>query len=225
MPTVAGHILLRAVADVPRRRDCSAAQNRLRAEALELLRAEAVLEPGYSYRFVSIDRADGGVLSVAGETLEAPWLLPESGTLTAVACCVATLHEGLETRVRALFAARRAALALILDDLGNELLFALTCLAQDRMLAAATRQGLSMAGELRSGDPGLALATQGTVLALAGAETLGVTLSSGCVMRPIKSTSMVLGVGLALPKVHWSRCDHCARRARCRVADRFGDCV
>jgi hypothetical protein len=223
MPTVPRHILLRAVADAPRHRAFSAAQGRLRAEALELLRAESVLEAGYTYRFVSIDSTNGGVLCLAGETLEAPWLLPDSGTLTAVACCVATLGEGLETRVRALFAARRAALALVLDDLGNELLFALVRLAQDRMLAAATRQGLSMAGELRSGDPGLALGTQRTVLALAGASTLRVTLSSGCVMRPLKSTSMVLGVGLALPKARWSRCDHCPRRARCRVAEHSGD--
>jgi hypothetical protein len=217
MPSVRGTVLLRAVADTPPRLG-SAAQIRLRNEALELLRSHPVLEPRYSFRFVSIDHTNGGRFRLGGETLEAPWLLPERGTLTAIACCIATLGDGLESRVRMLFGEHRAALALVLDTVGNELLFALGRVAQDRMQRLATRQGLSMAGELRSGDPGLALSSQRTVLSLAAAESIGVTLSSGCVMWPLKSTSMVLGVGLALPKVHWSRCDHCPTRARCRVA-------
>ena len=177
-----------------------------------------MLDARYAYRFVAIDGVRDGQLILAGESLEAPLLIPKSGELTAVACCAATLGEGLEDRVRTLFAARRAALAVVLDGIGNEILMALTRRAQDHMLAAATGRGLSMAGELRSGDPGLALDTQRRILTLAAAGELGISLSIGCVMRPLKSASMVLGVGLALPKVNWSRCDHCPTRPRCRVA-------
>lgn len=196
----------------------SGAHLRLRAQALRLLEAESMLDARYAFRFVTIDGVRDDLLILAGESLEAPWLIPKSGRLTAVACCVATLGEGLEDRVRTLFTARRAALALVLDSIGNEILMVLARRAQDHMRAAATGRGLSMAGELRSGDPGLALDTQRRILALAAADELGITLSSGCVMRPLKSTSMVLGAGIALREVGWSRCDPCPSRPRCRVA-------
>lgn len=192
---------------------------RLRDEALALAEREALIDAAYSYRIVPLDRPAGRTLCLEGEELEAPWLLPESGTLTAVACAVVTIGTALEERVRKLFAERHAALAVALDDVGNELLFEVARRAQDRMLVEATRKGLAMAGELRSGDPGLAIETQATVLRLAGAETIGVRLSTGLVMHPLKSTSMVLGAGLALPQVSWSRCDYCPSMERCRVAE------
>lgn len=218
MYRISSRRLLSAVASAVPEHVTSGAHLRLRAEALRLLETASMLDARYAYRFVTIDGVRDGRLFLAGETLEAPWLIPKSGQLTAVACCVATLGEGLEDRVRTLFTARRAALALVLDAIGNEILMVLTRRAQDHMLAAATGRGLSMAGELRSGDPGLALNTQRTILALAAADELGISLSGGCVMRPLKSTSMVLGAGIALLQVNWSRCDHCPSRLRCRVA-------
>jgi hypothetical protein len=218
VPAVAATVLLRAIADAPRVVVANTARARLRAQALKLAGDGSLLEPRYAYRFVDIDGIASGVLSVAGHALEAPWLVPSDGALTALACCVATLGDGLETRVRALFAARQAALACALDELGNELLLALSDRAQHRMLGAAKRMGLTLSGELRPGDPGLALDAQSSVLALAGASAIGVTLSRGCLMRPLKSASMVLGAGVGLPAARWSRCDPCPRRARCRAA-------
>lgn len=209
--------VLRPVAGAP---DAAARPSlgRLRHSALSLIEGEALIEPAFVYRFVAIDEAEGGTLRLGARRLEAPWLLPERGCLSAVACCVATIGERLEARVRTLFEERRAALAVVLDGLGNELLFAVARIAQDAMLKAATRDGLAMAGELRAGDPGLKLEAQGTVLDLAGADAIGVRLSAGSMMHPTKSTSMVLGVGTGLPAVRWSRCDPCPSRPRCRIA-------
>jgi hypothetical protein len=131
---------------------------------------------------------------------------------------VCTLGPRLEQRASELFAGRRASLALALDRLGNDYLLALSRLVQDRMLADTARRGLTMAGELRAGDPGLALEAQGAVLRLARANAIGVTLTEGQVMRPVKSISMVLGVGIDLPAAQWSRCDTCPSRPTCRVA-------
>jgi hypothetical protein len=80
-----------------------------------------------------------------------------------------------------------------------------------------TKQGLCVAGELRAGDPGLALKAQQTVLDLAGAEAIGVRLTSTLMMNPTKSTSIVQGVGLELPPQAWSRCDSCRSRERCAL--------
>ena len=57
------------------------------------------------------------MLVVESERLEAPWLLPSTGTLTALACGVCTLGVALEERVRTLFAQGKRSLALALDSL------------------------------------------------------------------------------------------------------------
>lgn len=192
----------------------------LRDEALELVAAESLAQARAVWRIAALDGEPGreGVLCVDGQRLDAPWLVPASGRLTAVACAVCTIGDALETRVAALFAERRASLAVALDSVGNELLFALSRRVQDRMLAEARRLSLTVAGELRAGDPGLALDAQRTVLDIAGAAEIGVELTRAMMMRPNKSTSIVQGVGLALPVQTWSRCDDCPSRARCQIA-------
>jgi hypothetical protein len=218
MPSARGFDVLRSVRTARPRAPESPIRKRLRAEALALAEHGSLVEAAYSYRIVPLERPASDALCLDGEIIEAPWLVPTSGELTAVACGVATIGPALEARVREMFASRRAALAVALDELGNELLFAVARRIQDRMLADTKKRGLMMAGELRSGDPGLALETQSAVLRLADADAIGVTLSGGFLMRPLKSTSMVLGVGLGLPAVSWSRCDYCPSLERCRVA-------
>jgi hypothetical protein len=221
MPQARRFDVIASVAESTPPRPLAPAVARLRREALALAATERLVDAAYSYRIVPLEVSARGpaddVLCADGETLAAPRLLPESGKLTAIACGVCTIGAALETRVQSLFAERRASLAVALDSLGNELLFAVSRRAQDRMLADANKRGLSMAGELRAGDPGLAIESQSAVLKLAQAKSIGVTLSRGQMMQPVKSTSMVLGVGLELPAAKWSRCDTCASRARCAV--------
>jgi hypothetical protein len=150
-------------------------------------------------------------------------MLPPSGELTALAFGVCTLGQGIERRVSALFAQRRISLALALDTLGNQMLMEASRRLQDRILAEVTRRGLDMAGELRAGDPGLALEAQPAVLRLADAGQIGVSLTGTLALDPLKSTSLVLGVGRDLPPARWSRCDDCRSRAKCRHYARQSD--
>ncbi len=214
MRVVRGLDVLREVAAAPHP-DVSATRLQLRQKAIKLVREEKLVEAACCYDIVVLDNSAAGVLHAGGQVFRAPRLLPESGQLTALACAVCTLGPMLEQRVTALFCERRASLALALDALGNKMLFALSRLAQDRMLADVKRRGLCMAGELRAGDPGLALDAQAAVLRLAQAELIGVRLTRGHLMHPLKSVSMVLGVGIDLPPAQWSRCDECPRRDNC----------
>lgn len=222
MPLVHGFDVLRGVAQVSSqaKERIAPAAERLRAQALRLARDESLVQAAYGYRIVPLEAAPAATLHVGGERLHAPKLLPPSGRLTALACAVCTLGVRIEERVRALFAQGRPSLAMALDSLANESLLEVSRRAQDRVLADLTWQGRSMAGELRPGDPGLALDAQPAVLRLAGAEALGVTVNEGLLMRPHKSTSMVLGVGIDLPPAEWSRCDECPKRSTCRVVAR-----
>lgn len=192
----------------------------LREQALAMVRELGLAHARAAWRIVALQGEPGrsGRLCLDGRHLQAPWLIPASGQLTAVACAVATIGDVLEQHVSALFGERRASLAVALDSVGNELLFAVSRRVQDRMLAAARKQGLTVAGELRAGDPGLALQAQQTVLDLAGAAAIGLRLTRTLMMNPTKSTSIVQGVGLALPVQTWSRCDECLSRERCTLA-------
>jgi hypothetical protein len=218
MPVARGIAVLAGVAAAPSRRTASPVGQRLRQQALALAADEGLGQGSFSYRIVPLDGPAGEVLHVGGERLEAPWLLPKQGFLTALACGVCTLGTALEQRVAELFGARRRALALALDSLGNELLAATSQRMRHRMVGEAARRGLSIAGELRSGDPGLALDSQAAVLRLAEGTQLGIGLSRGTMMDPVKSISAVFGVGIGLAEADWSRCDHCRWQGRCGFA-------
>jgi len=218
MATVRGVDLRRELANVPA--GLSPVRARLRNEAIALILAEDLVEACYSYNIVPLQQPAGETLHIGGESLHAPRLLPESGELTALGCGVCTVGPRVEARVSELFREKRASLALAVDGIANEMLFALGRRIQDRMLSECYRRRLSMAGELHAGDPGLDLAAQALVLRLAEGENIGVRLHGGQLLTPLKSTSVVLGVGRNLPEVTWSRCDDCASRAKCNFGRR-----
>ncbi len=201
----------------------SAVRTRYRERAMELVAAERLgRHSKMSFRIVPLDfpATDSGELWVKGEMLYAPRLLPESGKLTALAFGVGTLGAEFEHRISTLFGERKASLAVALDSLANELLMDVSRRPQDRILAAAQKQGLDVSGELHAGDPGLDLSAQGLVLRMAEAHSVGVHVSAGLLLNPLKSTSVVFGVGENLPAATWSRCDECRSRPKCGFAKR-----
>ena len=217
MPTVGSSALLRDIAAGP----CVAQfpqRERVRREALDLIEREGLIGAAYCYRIVPLDETPTTCLRAGGETLDAMRLMPESGQLTAIVAAICTLGPAFEQRITALFAERHHSLALALDGLGNELLFALSRRLQDRIVVEARRHQLTAAGELRPGDPGMSLKAQPAVLRLAGADTIGVSVTHGQLLHPLKSMSMVLGIGIDLPPARWSRCDDCPSASKCRMA-------
>jgi hypothetical protein len=207
MPTVRSSGLLREIAISP----CASGRfqqiGRFRREAVDLVKHESLLNPAYCYRIVPLDEPPSHVLRAGGETLEAARLVPESGQLTAVAVGICTLGPGLEQRTTTLFGERRVSLALALDKLGNELLFALSRRVEDLIVAAARKQHLT--------------AAQAVMQRLTGADQIGVSVKQGQVLHPLKSMSMMLGIGVDLPPVRWSRCDDCPSASKCTMSGRI----
>jgi hypothetical protein len=189
---------------------------RFRDGAIDLARRESFGRVSIAHAIVPLDAPASQVLCAGGESFHAPRLLPPSGELTGLAFGVCTLGPALERRVSALFAERLVSLALALDTLGNQILMEATRRLQDRILADIAKRGLTMAGELRAGDPGLALEAQPAVLRLAAADRIGVTMTETLALNPLKSASVVYGVGHDLPPANWSRCDECRWHTKCR---------
>jgi len=194
------------------------ARRRFREEAITIARAEGLGRAQMTFAIVALDAPAADILRAGGEAFHAPRMLPESGELTALAFGVCTIGPALVEKVRALFAERRMSLALALDTLGNQMLMEASRRLQDRIHADVTKRGLTMAGELRAGDPGLALQAQPAVLRLAGGDRIGVVATSSLALEPAKSASVMFGVGRDLPLALWSRCDDCRSRKTCAVA-------
>ena len=218
MPAVRGVDLKRELAAIPV--TGSPVRARLREQAIAAIFAEDLVEASYSYNLVPLSAPPAAVLEAGGERFHAPRLLPESGELTALGCGVCTLGPKLEARVSALFREKRAALAVSMDEVANEMLFALGRRIQDRMLSECYRKRLSMGAELHAGDPGLDLDAQAAVLRLAQAEQVGVALFKGHLLTPLKSSSVVFAVGRDLPEVAWSRCESCPSAKKCNFGRR-----
>jgi hypothetical protein len=220
MPSIRGVDLKRELASGPLE-GLSPASTRLREQAISLIRDKKLLEANYSYNIVPLDHsADGPRLQAGGERLEASRLLPESGELTALGCAVYTLGPRFEAHISELFQQRRAALAVVLDELGVELLFAMGRRVQDRMLSECYRKRLSMGAELHAGDPGLDLDAQAAVLRLAEAQAIGVAMHKGQLITPLKSGSVVFAVGHNLPELAWSHCESCPSNNKCNFGRR-----
>lgn len=200
-------------------------QARLRGEACALVNAEQLVAAAFSFRFVEMQSCADGELFAGGERLYGPRLVPAEGRLTALACGAATIGNAVERRVTELFIERKPALALALDEVGNQLLFEVSRRLQDRMFAHAIKVGVAMAGELRAGDPGLDITYQPAVVRLADGMSIGVNVSAGMSLTPLKSTAMVMGVGLDLPPATWSRCDDCSSKAKCKLVRAQGDAM
>lgn len=220
MPSPAIRALLHEAAEVLAPAASARLPARVLRAAVDLAEQAELLAPALHFCITALDRPAAATLSAGGWSIEAPRLLPRAGELTALACGVATIGRGLEQQVSALFAQRRMSLALALDDLGNRCLYVLSRRLQDRMQVAAEKRGLDLAGELRPGDPGLALEAQRAVVDLADGAAIGVTVTRGLLLHPLKSISMMLGAGYGLPPARWSRCDDCRRRSTCRIAAR-----
>ena len=211
---------LKAVTRTPQLTLRSPTAVKLRARALDLVREEGLGESRYALRIVPLEKEDDGHLTLEGETVFAPWLVPETGKLTALGVGLVTLGPAVENRVRQLFAEKQAALALALDQFAAELLFATGARLEVRLRMLAKRQGLSLSGELHPGDPGLALEAQQNLMRWMAPDTLDIALHHGHLLNPLKSGSVIYGIGVDLPAATWSRCDLCPSRSKCAKAER-----
>ena len=199
------------------RATASQAAARARRQAHALIRSEDLLRPAAHFRILPVAGVRDGSIDLGGWVLDAPALADSPGQVRAVGAAVCTLGAGAERRVSALFAAGRRSLALALDGVANQMLFRLA----DRVVAdiarAAHTAGWTTGVEISPGDPGLALQCQPAVLALADAQHIGVTLAGSLSLSPGKSLTLLVAVGLDLPR-QVSRCRACPSRQRCQLS-------
>jgi hypothetical protein len=216
--TGVGYIdIARALAAAAKKPRAAGAKPKARGEAVAMIEKEMLAAPAFTYRTLPVREVHGELLDFGDALLRAPGLEPFSSQLTAVTAVVCTLGPALEARISALCAGRKLSLALALDEVGNELLFYTVRHVTLLIRGETRRRGLSAGATFSPGCRDLPLDQQAGVIAMAGGERLGITVTEKGMLFPVKSRSLVVGIGMGLsaPPLH-RRCDTCSSRDTCR---------
>ena len=190
---------------------------KFRQAAVAMLRDEALAKPQFVFRIVPVQNSLDADLDFGESRLHVPALAGVASKVTSVASTVCTLGTSLEARVSALCTERRLSLALALDEVGNELLLNSVRQALLQIRREARRQGVSSGNSFSPGCSGFALDQQAGVVALAGGDRIGISVTSHGMLNPVKSRSLIVAIGAGLSAQPLYRmCDECSSRKQCR---------
>lgn len=178
----------------------------------------ALAEPTYLYRTLEVHKVRHNRLIVEGGSIGDEWLASMLAPSRWLALGICTIGPKLEEKARAYTRAQEGPLGFFLDGVGTGLVEITRCalLAELDRLGAA--QGFESSIPLSPGDTRWPLAGQQSIFDLLPAQTLGVSLTPGLVMRPLKSVSLVVGFGPDMgAAAEGSACDYCDIRDRCQL--------
>jgi hypothetical protein len=194
---------------------------------LSRMDAEQWLRPALAYRICKVVATGTGWMDLAGGTrLHARLLTHHLRRASHLAIGVSTLGSALEGEVSKLFASNDRLTAVVLDDIGTFALYELGAQFDKILRDAAAGMGLEASGVLCPGEDGFDIREQKSVAEIAGADEIGVSLTSAGMFVPRKSHSVVMGFGARMP--YWdrdARCDECGARERCPHRRRVPEAV
>jgi len=169
-----------------------------------------LLEPAVAYEIHSITEMSHGQLSLEGNLVVPgpllPSLLPEAKELAVVVC---TIGPKLEKQVTDYINGGEPLRGMLLDGIGSAAVDSLSREVCKFITGEASSRGYQASSPISPGMPGLPITEQWQLFKLVPAREIGVSLTSSGIMVPLKSASMVIGIG---PKMTtWTRAEVCAR--------------
>lgn len=187
-----------------------------RQQALAMIEHEMLVTPVYRYRFLPLQFTQGEMLHLGHATVRVPTFAAVSSQLTGVAVAACTLGPDFEARVSVLCSKRKLSLALALDQIGNELLFYTARRVLLLIRNEARRSGLSAGDPLSPGGNSIAFDQQAAIIDMMDGEGLGITVTGQGMLLPVKSRTMLVGIGTNLSaQPIRRRCDNCSSRELC----------
>lgn len=182
------------------------------SEGVPLLEPAVVLErlPVASFQHRKLQVGAGGTGRLSGSLVAHH--LHSAHEVVALVC---TIGPGLELRA-ASWMGRDAARGVALDAVGSAAVEQLVTLAAAYVDEQAATGGFCTTIPLSPGLIGWPLETgQRQIFELVDASAIGVALTTGSMMTPRKSGSLVIGVGAHVLR-DGDVCDYCAMRETCR---------
>jgi len=162
------------------------------------------------------------LLLAGGGTLFGPLIASHLATTSEVIVAVCTVGDGLASTISELFQTDPVQ-ALAFEGLAAAAAEALGEAACRYFESVAAAEGLRASIPLNPGMIGWPLEEgQKQIFSLIDASEIGVSLGPGTyVMRPLKSLSLVVGLGRDIDRTGRS-CDYCSMRETCRYKDHYG---
>jgi hypothetical protein len=169
-----------------------------------------LLEPAFVYEFHPVDELRRGRSllqegrEMAGFTI--PPVLSEAIELAFVVC---TIGPRLDERVAYYSQNRELLRALMLDGIGSTAVDLLVQEACNLINQEAQSRGYQASSPVSPGMPELPISAQRHLFRIVPADQIKVSLTTNCIMVPLKSLSMVIGLGPTMPT--WTQAEVCAR--------------
>ena len=210
------------VDDVLRSQSADPAVIRSRRPALVALAERALQEgrdlvrPAVLTRTLNVDSSRHNRVTLeGGAILSGPLITEHLGGAATVVVVLCTIGDGLGKRVIK-ETVDQVGFGFALDAVGSAAVHSLSAAACNRVEQDAIASGLQTSLPLSPGmegwdvDPG-----QREIFSMIDPEEIGVVLSPSLEMRPLKTTSLVIGIGADIA-TKGAICDYCAMRDTCR---------
>ncbi len=184
-------------------------------EALDIWieKAKAQATPRASFRILPVTQIDKRSLRIQAEGQEAEFtgsIGEFLGPSQFIAVFIATAGPGVEQLASRLLKEGDDLAAMIVNAVGAERAETAEAKVMEQLRQQADPVGLAPTLPYSPGYCGMALTEQQTLFSLFEGEEIGVTLSSSCLMSPIKSVSGLIGLGPADDiTIKGSPCDRC----------------
>lgn len=181
-----------------------------------------LLAPALIYRSIPVVEVMHESLVLAGGgRLFGPAIASHLVAAREVIVAVCTVGDALSARAAEVFD-RDPVRGLALDGLASAAAEALAEAACRHFDGIASGEGLAASIPLNPGIAGWPLLeAQQQVFSLLPADEIGVTLNPSGLMEPLKSLSLVVGLGSAEDFADGRACDFCTMRETCRYKERY----
>jgi hypothetical protein len=164
-------------------------------ELLVNIEDEHILEPAVIYEIHPINKINKKQLSLGQITLNGSIFSSALPNATELAVILCTIGPQLENKVTEYLSRGEPLRGMLLDGIGSAAVDSLSQEACKLITGIASSQGHQASSPFSPGMSGFPITEQRQLFNLISPERIGVSLSISGVMVPLKSVSMVVGIG------------------------------
>jgi len=167
----------------------------MNTKLVEEVQSQGLIQPIVAYEVYKILGNEPEKITVEGDVCISGSLLPERLTgASELVILVSTIGPRLESRVKEYTLSKETFKGMMLDGIGSSAMHSITQDVCALISQQMETEGYKTSPAFLPGMPGFPLTEQVSLLSLAKADRIGVTLSSSGIMIPRKSTSRVIGI-------------------------------
>ena len=178
-------------------------------ELLVIVEDEHILEPAVAYEIHPINKINKKQLSLGQITLNGSIFSSALPNATELAVILCTIGPNLENKVTEYVGRGEPLRGMLLDGIGSAAVDSLSQEACKLITGIASSQGHQASSPFSPGMSGFPITEQRQLFNLTSPERIGVSLSISGVMVPLKSVSMVVGIGQGM--IVRTQAEICAR--------------